>query len=85
MCPAPCKSTLQTALGEFGCCINNVMYYDSVNEVLLPQISGRVMTTCGLDSPGHWKSVPSLSEVGSTTAKASADWIYLYQALLTVS
>ena len=36
MCPAPCKSALETAIGEFGCCIN--MFNDTVNQVLLPHI-----------------------------------------------
>ena len=49
-CPAPCKSTLHTATGEFGCCIN--MFNDIVNQVLLPHTSGRVMTACDLATPG---------------------------------
>ena len=79
MCPAPCKSALRTALNEFGCCIN--ILNDTVNEILLPHISGSVMTACGLDSPGHCKSVLSISGSGSTTAS----WIYLCLALLTLS
>jgi hypothetical protein len=48
MCPAPCKSALRTTLTEFSCCIN--IFNNSVNEILLPHISGSVMTACGLDS-----------------------------------
>ena len=79
--PAPCKSALQTALDEFGCCIN--MFNDTINQVLLPHISGRVMTACDLASPGNSTSVLSLGRTASITAKASAAWIYICLVFLS--
>ena len=79
--PAPCKSALQTAIDEFGCCIN--MFNDTINQVLLPHISGRVMTACDLASPGNSTSVLSLGRTASITAKASAAWIYICLVFLS--
>jgi hypothetical protein len=77
-CPKPCKTALQAALSEFDCCIN--IFNDSVNEILLPHISGNVMTACGLKSPGKCTSVISItSGTGSTTA---AGWMYLFLTFL---
>ena len=79
-CSTSCKTALQTAIREFGCCIN--MFNDTVNQVLLPHISGRVMTACGLDSPGYCTSVLSVGRAGKV--KASIVWILLCMALLSV-
>ena len=51
MCPEACKSALQTAIEEFGCCIN--LFNDTKNEVLLPQFSGDVMTACNVYRPSR--------------------------------
>lgn len=84
MCPAACKSALQTAIGEFGCCIN--MFNNTVTQVLLPHISDRVMTACGLESPGECASALSIGDIdgGSVTAKASVALILISLGLLSV-
>ena len=79
MCPAPCKSALQTAIGEFGCCIN--MFNDIVNQVLLPHTSGRVMTACDLATPGKCTSVLRLGRIASRRPRHCKEAIPYSQAL----
>jgi len=53
------------------------MFNDTINQVLLPHISGRVMTACDLATPGNCTSVLSLGGTAPITAKASAAWTYI--------
>lgn len=81
-CPESCKSALQSALDEFGCCIN-IMFNDTVNEVTLPYFSGDVMNACGLASPGE--CVNDIVFVrGSTTAVKTVAYTWMYQIYLAV-
>ena len=80
-CPKTCQSAIQAAISKFHCCIN--MFNDSVNQILLPHISGNVMIACGLPSPGQCKSVLQLT-ISNGTASTTAGIIYLFLALLTL-
>lgn len=75
-CPVHCREALETAIDEFGCCIN--YFNDTINGVTLPQFGSSVMTVCGIESPGICENRElSLVRGGSVTVRAIAVWIYV--------
>ena len=49
-CPTHCKSALERAIDEVGCCIN--IFNDTINNVTLPHFSSNVMIACEVEHPG---------------------------------
>ena len=81
-CPAHCREALETAINEFGCCIN--FFNDTISEVTLPQFGGSVMSACGIQSPGICKNTELhlTSGAGSVIARAITVWIYVILCLV---
>ena len=75
-CPASCKSALQTAVNQVGCCIN--IFNDTINEVLLPHFSANVMTACGIESPGVCVSE---LRAGAVTDRANTALVHIILCL----
>ena len=85
VCPAACRSALEMAIEEFGCCIN--MFNNTDTEVLLPHISNDVMKICGVESPGACESVLIVDRADKpayVSTNASAILIGLCVFLLSV-
>ena len=48
MCTSSCRSAIETASNEFGCCIN--IFNNTIYGLVIPQLSGDALSSCGVDS-----------------------------------
>ena len=78
-CPTHCKSALERAIDEVGCCIN--ILNDTVDDVMLPHFSSDVMIACDVEHPGVCKSSLVVGAM-AVTFRATATWVYIFFALL---
>ena len=48
VCTSSCRSAIETASNEFGCCIN--VFNNTIYGLVLAQLSGDALRSCGVDS-----------------------------------